>query len=138
MEEARNIGLETLSKPILDRLKAIEEIRTKKQKRLKERNDLVRRDAVRRVFSKLFMIHVNQLRTLDRNIVPDIAAIYGDDNPTLNAEVSAVINGEVFKVLDQIKIEFNKWLEDFEVKPITDEELDSVDEDAPQEERKTA
>jgi hypothetical protein len=110
------INLQQLNKNLLDRFKAVEDIRMKKQKRLKVRGELVERETVTRTLSKLFSIHVNQLRTLGDTLSPDIAAVFGSSDPELIVGVSNIVNEEVFKILEHIKSLFLEWVEQEDLK----------------------
>ena len=121
MSENGGIRLSAVSKADLDRLKTIEQIRLQKQKTAQARGELVTRVSVQKVFSKLFMIHVNQLRTLDQGLAPVLASVFGNDDPELTVKAGVVVNAEIFKILMQIKRLFNDWLEDHGAEVIEDE-----------------
>lgn len=118
-------GLKGLSKLHLDRLKAIEEILQRRQKTSQQRGELVERDLVRKVLSKLFAIHVNQFRVIDQNLSPEIAAVYANDDPTMQVKAATLINKEVYKILEQIKRLFTDWLFKMGAEGVMEEETDA-------------
>jgi hypothetical protein len=103
--------LETLSKVEVDRLKGIEAIIAQRQKTAISRGELVERESVAKFVNKLFQIHINQLQVLDRNITPDIDALYENTDPEKSVKTAEIINDSVFKTLGHIKREAIEWLE---------------------------
>lgn len=102
--------LETLSASSANKLKTIEQIRQYQVKTDEMRKELVKRDTVRAVFSKLYMIDVNQWRTLGPAVAPELAAIAGTDDEETILRMANEIEKEVFKILKQCKRLLNDYL----------------------------
>lgn len=110
--------LNTISHASANKLKTIESIRKIQIANDTARMELIPRDTVKMVFSKLYQIDVNQWRTLGPNLSPDIAAIVGtDDNETM-LKISDAVDKEVFTILKQVKRIFNDFLKDIKSEEI--------------------
>lgn len=84
-------------------LKAMEQIEQIRLKTQKERQELVSRDLVKRVFAKIYTIDVNELRTIGDKLAPDIAALCDVDDAETILKVNQRIEKEVYKSLHHIK-----------------------------------
>lgn len=104
--------LNTISHTSANKLKTIEGIRKIQIANDTARLELVSRDSVKMILSKLYQIDVNQWRTLGPNLSPEIAAIVGtDDNETM-LKISDAIDKEAFTILKQVKRILNDFLKD--------------------------
>lgn len=113
--------LESYTKHDLDRFKAIEDIVARKQRTAEKRNELISRETVQKALNKLYQIHVNQLQTLDANIIPYLAAIYGSKDPVNDVRAAKIVKDEMFGVLARIKKEFNEFMTEVGAEEIPDE-----------------
>ena len=95
----------------LNQMKTIEDIRSKRVKTDKERGVLIPRETVKRVFSRLYQIYVNQWRTLGMNIAPEIASVIGSDDTKHILKINDIVEREVFKILRQVKKEIKTYVE---------------------------
>jgi hypothetical protein len=99
----------TLDKYQADTIKRLEEIKKLQLERYQKRNQLVPRELVQRVLSRLYMIDVNEMRRLGDRIAPEVAAITGTDDPATVIAINKLIEKETFKTLKHIQ----RTLEDF-------------------------
>ena len=104
--------LNTISHASANKLKTIESIRKIQIANDAARLELVSRESVKKVFSKLYQIDINQLRTLGPNLSPDIAALIGTDDNEIMLKISDLVDKEVFVILKQIKRLLNDFLKD--------------------------
>jgi hypothetical protein len=121
LEDMRGVllsNMEQLSKPELDRLKALEQVRALKQKTDQARLKLIDRDLVARCFSKIYAVDVNELRTLGANLAPGLASIFGADRPDLILQAEQTIEAEVFKVLEHVKRIISDFLKSIKAEPL--------------------
>ena len=103
-----------------DRLKRIEAVLTSRQKRLKDRDELIPRKFVKTAFGKLYSILINEFLPMGDKIVPDLAGIFENTDPELITKGRERTDEEAWKVLRHIRAEFNEFL-----KTWGEEELDS-------------
>ncbi len=106
--------LEDLSQNSVEKLKTITQIRQLQVKTKKERQELISRKLISKVFAKLYMIDVNELRTLGANLAPEIAAIAAIDDDEIIIKVGEAIEKEVFTVLQHVKRIINDFLKTIE------------------------
>jgi hypothetical protein len=90
--------------------KSQEQARKLKLQNQRERNELVPRILVRRVFGQLYLIDTNELRTLGDKLASEVAALCGVDDPNLIVSINQRIETEVFRSLEHIKKRFNDFL----------------------------
>ena len=110
--------LNTISHASANKLKTIESIRKIQIANDAARLELVSRESVKKVFSKLYQIDVNQLRTLGPNLSPDIAALIGTDDNEVMLKISDLVDKEIFVILKQIKRLLNDFLKNMKADEI--------------------
>ncbi|MHA1286844.1 MAG: hypothetical protein ACTSPB_05510 [Candidatus Thorarchaeota archaeon] len=76
----------------------------------KERNQLLPRHTIRNIFAQLYLIDVNELRTLGDKLATDAAAICSSDDPDCILAINQLIEKEVFRSLAHIQRIFNDYL----------------------------
>ena len=118
LPDLSSIPLASLSLVDANRLKTLEQIRQYQTKTDELRKNLVPRETVRSVFSKLHMIDVNQWRTLGPSLAPVIAALVGVDDDAMIMRISTEIEAEVFKILEQCKRLQNDYLVSIKSEPM--------------------
>ena len=112
--ESVNVILGSLVPSDLNKLKVVEQIRKLQVETQKVRQELVARLLVQKVFAKLYMIDVNEWRTLGANLSPEIAAIAGIDDNEVIIKIGEVIEKEVFVILQHIKRIMDDFLKSIE------------------------
>ena len=90
----------------------------------KQRMELIDKIFVRKVFSKLYNIDVNEWRTLGANLAPEIAAAAGIDEPAMILRIEKIIEAGVFDILGSVKIVFAKFLKEMKAEQLDDPGLD--------------
>lgn len=108
--ENLNSYLNTLDRSSTEKLKILEQIRQIQVKTKKERQELISRELISKVFAKLYMVDVNEWRTLGANLAPEIAAIAAIDDDETIIKVGEAIEKEVFIVLQHVKRIVNDFL----------------------------
>jgi hypothetical protein len=101
----------SLSKSEVDKIKSYEMIKSIKQKREKDRRELVDIKFIKLVFGKIYDIDVNEFMALKTRVKSALAKVFetNDDIKLLAAEKE--IDIELWDTLARIKFEFNKFLE---------------------------
>lgn len=84
-------------------LKVIEQIEQIRLRTQKERQLLVERDLVKRVFSKIYTIEVNELRIIGDTLAPEIASYFNSDDSEAILKTNQRIEKEIYKALNHIK-----------------------------------
>jgi hypothetical protein len=84
-------------------LKAMEQIEQIRLKTQKERQQLVERELIKRVFSKIYTIEVNELRIIGDTLAPEIASYFNSDDSEAILKTNQRIESEVYKALNHIK-----------------------------------
>lgn len=110
--------LEALSQSSAEKLKTISQIRQLQVKTKKERQELISRKLISKIFAKLYMIDVNEWRTLGANLAPEIAAIAAIDDDETIIKVGEAIEKEVFIVLQHVKRLVNDFLKTIKAKEL--------------------
>lgn len=116
--EELNRSLEALSQSSAEKLKTIAQIRQLQIKTKKDRQDLISRKLISKIFAKLYMIDVNEWCTLGANLAPEIAAIAAIDDDETIIKVGEIIEKEVFIVLQHVKRIVNDFLKTIEAKEL--------------------
>lgn len=111
-----------LSKQDLDKLKTIAQVKQIQVKTDKDRKQLVSRDLVRMVFSRLYRVMVNQFQQLGPNVSPDVSAAFGIDDGEKMLASEEIINRAVFKTLQQVKRIIVDFLASVEAQPLDENE----------------
>jgi hypothetical protein len=96
-----NVG--ALSRATTDKLKTIEQIHALRIKTDRERQELVERELVRRLFAKMYLIDTNELKTLADKLPADIAGLAGIDDRAVVMAIGERIEREVYRSLAHIK-----------------------------------
>ena len=100
------------------KLKELEHVKKLQVETEIKRKQLVDRSIIERVFSELYLVDTNELKTLGGKLAPRIAANYKIDDGQKIIEVERVIEAEVYRSLEHIKRILNDVLEDLEVELI--------------------
>jgi len=79
---------------------------------------LIDRDFVSHVFRKLHAIDSRELLQLPAKTAPDITAILGVDDPTIQIQIEQLLEKEIYQLIDRCKKELNTFLK--KVKSKTD------------------
>ena len=94
----------------LERIKVAEQILDIRVKRQKMRDELIDRRLVRSVFSRLYTVDVNEFLTIKDKLMPDIAAIFGVNDPELIMKAGERMDDELWKTLKHIQKIINDFL----------------------------
>lgn len=98
----------------------LEQARLEKQNRdldlqyQKARRELLSRDSVQQVFSKLYSIQVSKLHGFAHIVTPDLAVIFESTDNEKMIQSTELINNAMFEVLEEIKKTMNDYLESVE------------------------
>ena len=108
-----------VDKQDIDKFKVYEQALKTKLDREEKRGDLIPRIMVRQAFSKLYTIYVNQFKTAEDRLVPDICAIFGfpDSSPEA-VKLREVISGDMAVGLHSTHRQFNDFMKKIDVKKI--------------------
>ncbi len=71
---------------------------------------LIDRDFVSHVFRKLHAIDSRELLQLPAKTAPDITAILGVDDPTIQIQIEQLLEKEIYQLIDRCKKELNTFL----------------------------
>lgn len=93
-----------------DLKKIIEQVKLLELRREEKRKQLIPRDLVRNILSKMYIIENNEFKPLGTRVAPDIAAICEVDDPAKILLIDERIEAEVYKILEHMKIEINRFL----------------------------
>jgi hypothetical protein len=77
----------------------------------KERNELLSRDSVHQVFTKLYSIQVTKLHGFSYTVTPDLAVVFETTDNTKMMAATELIDRAMFAVLEEIKKTMNDYLE---------------------------
>lgn len=108
-------ALEHISKESVDRIKTIEQIRKLRIETDESLNKLIPRDLVKKVFSQLYAIDINEFKTLGPAISQDIITIMGVGDEKQIMKIEGMIDKHLRKVLQHIKRVFDDFLKSIEV-----------------------
>ncbi len=86
------------------------QIQQMKVKTDKDRNELISRELLKRVFSKLYAVDQNEFKTLSDKITPEIAAIAQVSDMKKQNQINELIQDECGKILKHIKRILNDFL----------------------------
>jgi hypothetical protein len=114
-------------KAIADFKKIVEQVKMLRLKRDEKRKELIPRSSVRSILSRMYQIETNEFVPLGTRVAPDIAALCGLDDPEKILLIDERIENEVYKILEHMKIEINKYLEKQEAKVLKEEKADGGD-----------
>lgn len=114
--------IKDMSKLDMDKIKIYEEIKQKRIKTAKDKNELISRKLVRIVLGKYYQIDTNEILTLKNKVVPDIASIMGCTEPEKMLEAEKRIDEELWKILKHIKKVRDDFIKKIGGEIITDEE----------------
>jgi hypothetical protein len=113
LDDINETNLLYLEKKDLDKFKVYEQALETRLKREERRGLLIPRIRVRQVFAKLYTIDVNQIKTMEDRLVPEICGAFGmgDSGPEAVA-VRKMINDDTAKFLRQVKRLFDDFLKE--------------------------
>lgn len=110
LEQVAALNFTTLTKIQVDKVHKLETLLKVRVERQHKRRELIERALVQTVFSRLYGIDVNELRTIGAKLAPAISGILGCDNPEVILAVEKVIDDEIIKSLAHIKRVMNDFL----------------------------
>ena len=86
-----------------------------------KRQDLIDRELVAIVFSKMHSIDTTELLQLPAKVSPEITAAAGVDDPTIQIKIEKLLENELYKILERCKSLLNKELKKLntEIKEMT-------------------
>jgi len=99
-----------ITKTDADTWKRIEEIKKLQLARQEKRKELVPRVMVQRVFNRLYMIDVNQFRSLGDRVSPEIASLCGAAEQETILQINKIIEREIFKTLKHVQRLLDEFL----------------------------
>ena len=105
--------LNGLNQAELNRIKIAEQILDIRVKRQKLRDELIDRRLVRILFSKIYTVDVNEFLTIKDKLMPDIAAIFGINDPEIIMKAGERMDDELWKTLKHIKQIIDDFLVSF-------------------------
>jgi hypothetical protein len=86
-----------------------------------KRQELISRELVSIIFSRMHSIDTTELLQLPAKISPEITAIIGVDDPAIQIKIEKLIENELYKVLDRCKKTLTREMK--KVAYITEEEI---------------
>jgi len=101
---------ELLSRTDAERLKVVEQILNYQIKTQKERQELVERALVKRVWAKLYAVDTAELHPLGEKVAADVAALCKVDNSETTLAIKKIIDRHIFKALQHSKRLMNDFL----------------------------
>lgn len=101
-----------------NRLKIIEDVKTKRFKRDIERETLIPRQFVRAILGKLVMIDVNEFLTLGNNIASEVAGMMGINDSKKIIKIGKFVDKKLYKIINHKKRLINKDLKKVNSEPI--------------------
>lgn len=110
LSQVANLNFTTLPKIQIDKIHKLEALLKVRVERQHKRRELIERSLVQSVFSRLYTVDVNELRTLGAKLAPAISGILGCDDPEVVLAVEKTIDNEVIKSLSHIKRIVNDFL----------------------------
>lgn len=116
--EMKNLDPEadaTVYRNQIDVAKALEQMKGLQIKNEKERNELISRNLVKQFFSELYSVETTEFMTMAERMGPEIASLFGIDDPADVIEVGKHIQGEITKSLGHVEQVMEKFLKGFQV-----------------------
>lgn len=111
LDDINESNLFLLEKKDIDKLKAYEQALETRLKREERRGILISRDTVKLVFSKIYTVDNNELKTMEERLTPAICGIFGEeDDSGKTVLVRKLLNDEITKSLRHIKRIVNDFL----------------------------
>lgn len=107
-----HMDLRKLSNSAVQKIRGMEAALKVRVEREMKRGQLIDRTLVTTVFSRLYQIDSNELRTLGAKLSPELCGKLGIEEPGAQLEVEKMIDNEVLKVLAHIKRLIDKFLGD--------------------------
>lgn len=107
-----------LSEAFTNKLKTLGQIQDLQIRTGKVRKQLVDRDTVAKMFSKIYTIDVNEFRMLGRTLAPELASIASVDDPATVVKMTEKIDEEVFQILEHVKELLNGFLLEMELEGV--------------------
>lgn len=95
--------------------KGLEQMKALKLKNERERNELISRELVRRVFAELYTIETSEFLTMAEKLSPEIASLFGIDDSLQILEVGKLIQREISTTLEHIEVTVDNFLKSFQV-----------------------
>lgn len=106
------------SRGALERIKYLAQINDLKLKNSIARGEYINRNLVNEVFSKLYSIEKSQFLTLAEKLAPDLASRFRVTKRKDVVKIEEYIQSETYKILGQIKRQFEKFLTSINEKKI--------------------
>lgn len=93
------LNLSLMSKPDLDRMKLVEEVRERQRKNGLAESQLIKRPVVRRFAGKLGEIDTNQWGTYTSRVIDDVMSIAGVSDNAIKIQITERLDDEVYTIL---------------------------------------
>lgn len=111
LDDIDETNLFLLEKRDIDKLKAYEQALETRLKREERRGLLIPRNTVKLIFSKIYTVDNNELKTMEDRLSPAICGIFGEGDDSENSvKVRKLLNDEITKALHHIKRIINDYL----------------------------
>lgn len=109
-----------MTKHDLDRMKAAVAIMKDKVKHEKDRDILIERDKVKRAFFSLYRIDSEEFLQLSASLTPKICqSIFKTSDPEVMTKVSEIIDTELYKTQNHIRISLNNELKNMKLEAVS-------------------
>lgn len=108
------------SRAELERLKLVSAIEKTNLETEIKRGRYVDKTSIQTLFAKIYEIHMNEFLTVKDKLNPDLSAIFGVADAAIKTESAEKIDETLWKVLDRIKFEINKYLNEIKVEPVSE------------------
>ena len=111
LDDIDESNIHLLTKNQIDIFKGWESALATRQKREEARSLLIRRETVKLIFSKIYTVDNNELKTMEDRLAPAICGIFGEGDDSENSvKVRKLLNDEITKALHHIKRIINDHL----------------------------
>jgi hypothetical protein len=119
LDDVDGNNLAFVDKTDLQKFKIYEDALKVRQDRESKRGELIPRIMVRQVISKLYSIHVNEFKTMEDRLTPDICSIFGvQDSSPEAVKIRQLLNTDSGKTLKSIQRLFNDFLAKIKAKTL--------------------
>jgi hypothetical protein len=108
----------SMSKTDLEKWRIYEVIKSTRTKTEKDRAMVIDKKLIRSLLSKIYSVDVNVFIPMKDKMLPDLAAVFGVDDPAKRLAAGKIIDDYVWRVQSQKKNIINKWLQKFKSKEV--------------------
>jgi predicted DNA-binding transcriptional regulator AlpA len=119
-EMLTNKEIVNMPKAWVEKIKIYEQTKQITQKRLADRKELISRRIHRFMLGKLFEIHMNEFMSLRDTLVYELAGRFGCKEQEKIFDAGKFVDEELWKILNHVKIEFNRHLERYDAEVINE------------------